>query len=152
VWLETRISRLSNLPNESTGRSFWPTSTPNHSGMLERLQPAEPRIVAPHSRTPSPPPKINFTLLQHFFPPRPSPPPPLILPAFKDVPLVLPAEVSSHCENAPTRQPLAQVVFLTLTGSRSIRPTSGSFYLCSLPPSPMGTTPCYEQGHRHCLG
>jgi len=31
---------------------------------------------------------INNTLLQHFFPPRPSPPPPLILPAFKDVPPV----------------------------------------------------------------
>ena len=38
---------------------------------------------------------INNTLLQHFFPPRPFPPPPLILPAFKDVPRVLPSEVSS---------------------------------------------------------
>ena len=43
----------------------------------------------------SSPTKINNTLLQHFFPPRPSPPPPLILPAFKDFPPVLPAEVSS---------------------------------------------------------
>ena len=38
---------------------------------------------------------IDNTLLQHFFPPRPSPPPPHILPAFKDVPPVSPAEVSS---------------------------------------------------------
>ena len=43
----------------------------------------------------SSPTEINNTLQQHFFPPRPSPPPPLILPAFKDVPPVLPAEVSS---------------------------------------------------------
>ena len=43
----------------------------------------------------SSPTEINNTLLQHFFPPRPSPPPPLILPAFKDVPPVSPAEVSS---------------------------------------------------------
>ena len=41
------------------------------------------------------PTEINNTLLQHFFPPRPSPPPPLTLPAFKDVPPVLPFEVSS---------------------------------------------------------
>jgi len=38
---------------------------------------------------------INNTLLQHCFPARPSPPPPRILPAFKDVPPVLPAEPSS---------------------------------------------------------
>jgi len=43
----------------------------------------------------SSPTEINNTLLQHFFHPRPSPPPPLILPAFKDVPLVSPEEVSS---------------------------------------------------------
>jgi len=43
----------------------------------------------------SSPTEINNTLLQHFFPPRLSPPPPLILPAFKDVPPVSPAEVSS---------------------------------------------------------
>jgi len=40
-------------------------------------------------------PEINNILLQHLFPPIPSPPPPLILPAFKDVTLVLPVEVSS---------------------------------------------------------
>jgi len=43
----------------------------------------------------SSPTEINNTLLQHFFPPRPSPPPCLILPAFKNVPPVSPAEVSS---------------------------------------------------------
>ena len=43
----------------------------------------------------SSPTEINNTLLQHFFPLRPSPPPPLILPAFKDILPVLPAEVSS---------------------------------------------------------
>jgi len=43
----------------------------------------------------SSPTEINNTLLQHFFPPRPSPPPPLILPAFKDLPKVLPSQVSS---------------------------------------------------------
>jgi len=43
----------------------------------------------------SSPTEINNTLLQHFFPPRPSPPPPLILPAFKDLPPVLLSEVSS---------------------------------------------------------
>jgi len=43
----------------------------------------------------SSPTEINNTLLQHLFPPRPSPPPPLILPAFKVVPPVLQAEVSS---------------------------------------------------------
>jgi len=49
----------------------------------------------PTLENPSSPIAINNTLLQHFFPPRPSPPPPLILPAFKDVPPVSPAEVSS---------------------------------------------------------
>jgi len=43
----------------------------------------------------SSPTEINNTLLHPFFPPRPTPPPPLILPAFKDVPPVLPSEVSS---------------------------------------------------------
>jgi len=43
----------------------------------------------------SSPTEINNTLLQHFFPPRPSPPPPLIFPAFKNVPPISPAEVSS---------------------------------------------------------
>jgi len=42
----------------------------------------------------SSPTEINNTLLQHFLPARPSPPP-LILSAFKDVPPVSPAEVSS---------------------------------------------------------
>jgi len=49
----------------------------------------------PTLENPSSPTKINNTLLQHFFPARPSPPSPLILPAFKDVHLVLPSEVSS---------------------------------------------------------
>jgi len=43
----------------------------------------------------SSPTEINDTLLQHSFPRRLSPPPPLILPAFKNVPPVLPVEVSS---------------------------------------------------------
>jgi len=43
----------------------------------------------------SSPTEINNTLPQHFFPPRPSPPPPLILPTFKDIPPVSPGEVSS---------------------------------------------------------
>ena len=43
----------------------------------------------------STPTDIINTLLQHYFPPRPLPPRPLILPAFKDVPPVLPSEVSS---------------------------------------------------------
>jgi len=94
-----------------------------------------PRLVNASSPT-----EINNTLLQHFFPPRPSPPPPLILPAFKDVPPVLPAEASSPLRNPPTRQPLVQVVYLTRSGSKSIRPMSGSFHLCSLLSSPTGTT------------
>ena len=43
----------------------------------------------------SSPTEINNTLLQHFFPRRPSPPPPLILPAFKDLHAVSPVEVAS---------------------------------------------------------
>ena len=43
----------------------------------------------------SSPTEINNTLLQHFFRTRPSPPPPRILRAFKDVSPVSPAEVSS---------------------------------------------------------
>jgi len=50
----------------------------------------------------SSPTEINNTIQQHFFPPRPSPPPPLILPAFKDVPPVLPAEVSSALRKSST--------------------------------------------------
>jgi len=46
------------------------------------------------------PTEINNNLLQHFFPPRPSPPPPLILPAFKDVPPVLPSVVSSALQKS----------------------------------------------------
>ena len=48
----------------------------------------------------SSPTEINNTLLQHLFPPRPSPPPPLILPAFKDNPLVSPADVSSALQKS----------------------------------------------------
>ena len=48
----------------------------------------------------SSPTEINNTLLQHFFPPRPSPPPPLILSAFKDIPSVLPSEVSSALQKS----------------------------------------------------
>jgi len=94
VWLETHISRVFNLPTDSTGRSCWPMSTRDQSGMPERLRPAEPLIGSPHSRTPPPPPKLTthfyniFSLLDPL-------PPPLTLPAFKDVPPVLPAEVSS---------------------------------------------------------
>jgi len=44
----------------------------------------------------SSPTKINKTLPQHFFPPRPSPPPPLVLPAFKDVPPLQRSEGSSE--------------------------------------------------------
>ena len=43
----------------------------------------------------SSPTEIYNTLLQSFFPPRVSPSPPLILPAFKDVPQLLPSEVAS---------------------------------------------------------
>jgi len=56
----------------------------------------------------SSPTEINNTLLQHFFPARPSTHPPLILPAFKDVPPVLPAEVSSalrKCSNTSAPGP-----------------------------------------------
>ena len=63
VWLGTHISRLSNLTRECTGPSVWRTSTRGQSGMLERLQPAEPQIVSPHSRTPDPPPKSTI----HFY-------------------------------------------------------------------------------------
>jgi len=51
----------------------------------------------------SSPTEIIDTLLQHFFPPRPSPPPPLILPAFKNVPPVLPPEVSSALRKSSHR-------------------------------------------------
>jgi len=44
--------------------------------------------------------KINSRLLQDFFPPRPSPQSPLILPALKDVPPVLPSEVSSALQKS----------------------------------------------------
>jgi len=43
----------------------------------------------------STPTEINNTLVPHSFPPIPTPPPPLILPAFKDVPPVLASQVSS---------------------------------------------------------
>jgi len=48
----------------------------------------------------SSPTKINNSLLQHFFPPRPSPPPPLILPAFKNVRPVSPSEMSSALQKS----------------------------------------------------
>ena len=51
----------------------------------------DPFLTLANSFSPT---EINNILLQPFFPPRPSPPP-LILPAFKDVPPVLPPEVSS---------------------------------------------------------
>jgi len=70
-------------------------STPNRSWMLEGLLLADLRIVSPCLRTPPPPPKLTIHFYNIFSPPRPSVPPPLILPAFKDVPQVLPAEVSS---------------------------------------------------------
>jgi len=89
----------------------------------------------------SSPTEINNTLLQHFVPPRPSPPPPLILPAFKDVPPVLPSEMSSTLQKSSNTSHLARVVFLTLSGSESTRPMCGSFHLCSLPSSPTDTTP-----------
>jgi len=50
----------------------------------------------------SSPTEINNTLLQDFFPPAPSPSPPLTLPAFKDVPPVLPAEVFSALRTSST--------------------------------------------------
>jgi len=46
------------------------------------------------------PTEINNTLLQHFFSPRASPPPPLILPAFKGVPPVSQVEVSSALQKS----------------------------------------------------
>jgi len=57
VWLETHTSRLSNLPKGSTGGSFWPMSTRDQSGMLEKLRPVELLIGSPLSRTPPPQPK-----------------------------------------------------------------------------------------------
>jgi len=89
----------------------------------------------------SSPTEINNTLLQHFFPPRPSPPPPLILPAFKDVPPVSPAEVSSALRKSSNTLAPAQVVFLTLSGSRFIRPMSYFFQLFSPLSLPTDTTP-----------
>jgi len=85
--------------------------------------------------------EINNTLLQHFFRPRPSPTPPLILPVFKDVAPVLLAEVSSALRNPLIRQPLAQVALPALFGSKSTRPMSGSFHLFSPPSSPMDIIP-----------
>ena len=63
LWLRTHISRLFNLPREFTVRSGWPTSTCDHSGMLDRFQPAEPQIVYSHSRMPPPSPKLTI----HFY-------------------------------------------------------------------------------------
>jgi len=48
----------------------------------------------------SSPTDINNILLQYFVPPRPSPPPPLTLPAFKVFPPVLPLEVSSALQKS----------------------------------------------------
>ena len=50
----------------------------------------------------SSPTEINDTLLQHFFPRRPSPPPPLSLPAFMNLPPARPAEVSSALQKSTT--------------------------------------------------
>jgi len=94
VWLETHTSRLSNLPKESTGRSFWPTSTRDQWD-IRKIAAGRAPDRFPTLENASSPTELNNTLLQHFFPPRPSPPPPLVLPAFKDVPPVLPGEVSS---------------------------------------------------------
>ena len=66
-----------------------------------------PRIAAgqaldrfPALENPSSPTEINNILHQHFFPPRPSPPLPLILPAFKDVRPVSPSQVSSALQKS----------------------------------------------------
>jgi len=152
VRLGPRISRLSKLPRESPGRSFWPTLTPNQSGMLERCWPAEPRIVSPCLRTPPPPPKltIHFYNISSLLPPLL-----LLLSCFlrlRTSPRFYQQKCPPHFKNLPTRQPLALVLFLTLPQSRSTRPTSGSFHLCSLPSSTMGTTPCHEEGQRQCPG
>jgi len=56
----------------------------------------------------SSPTEINNTLLQHFFPTRPSPTPPLIVLAFRDVHPVSPAEVSPavrKCSNMSAPSP-----------------------------------------------
>jgi len=89
----------------------------------------------------SSPTEISNTLLQDFFPPRPSPPSPLILPAFKDVPPVLPSEVSSALRkssntSAPGPSGLPYSIWKQVHMAKS-----GSFHLCSLPSSPTDTTP-----------
>jgi len=119
---------------------LWPMLTCDRSGMPERLRSAEPLICSPHSRTP--PPQLKLTI--HFYNICSLLDPLLLLPSsFQSLRTSLQfyhQECPPHSESSPTRQPLAQVVFLTLSGSKSTRPTSRSFPLCSLLSSPTGTT------------
>jgi len=105
------------------------------------VQPGEPQIVSPLSRTPPPPLKLIIHFYNIFFLLDPL----LLLPSsflrLRKSLRFYEQKFPRHFENPPTRQPLAQVVFLILSGSRSIRPTSGFFRLCSLLSSPTSTTP-----------
>ena len=123
-------SRLSNLPKESTGRTFWPTATRDQSGMPERLWPVEPLIVSSHSRTPPPPPKLKIHFFNIFSLLDPLLLHPSSFPRLRRSLQFYQHKCPPHWENPPTHQPLAQLVFLTLSGSKSRRPTSGSFHLC----------------------
>jgi len=84
---------------QSAKRDHWPQFLANIDSQsvweARKIGAGRGRDRFPMVENASSPTEINNTLLQHFFPPRPSPPPPLILPAFKDVPPVLPPEVSS---------------------------------------------------------
>ena len=139
--LGTRISRQSRLARESTSPSFWPMSTPNRSGMLKGLQPAEPRIVSPPLRMPL---LLSILTIHFYIISFHLGPLLLLLSSFlrlRTSPRFHQQKCPPHFESPPTRQPLAQVVFPTLYGSRSIRPMSGSFHPFSLPSPPTGTTP-----------
>jgi len=84
---------------------------------------------------------INNTLLQHFFPPRPSPPPPLIFTAFKDVPPVSPAQVSSTLRKSSNTSAPGPSGIPYSIWQQVHKANERSFHPFSLPSSPTGTTP-----------
>jgi len=109
--------------------------------MLERLQPAEPRMVSLHLRMPPPPPKLTIHFYNIFFLLDPL----LLLSSsflhLRTSPQFYYQKCPLRFQNPLTCQPLAKVALLTLSGSGSTRSMSGSFHLCSLPSSPTDTTP-----------
>jgi len=89
----------------------------------------------------SPPSKLTTSFYNTFFLPDPLLPLPSSSLRLRTSPQFYHPKCPLHFGNLLTRQPLVQVAFLTLFGSGSIMPSSGSYHLCSLPSLPTDTTP-----------